>query len=235
MADATEEKGVAIEVLGTCETNTTPDSQHTAKVEYHHLWSYAQQAALIAVSENNGPDGCYRLITDPERRAKRIAGHYAELYFKSAEKSANKIQFRWPALAAFVVKDIGSSYLDDKGNVKGRCPLDPEFHIPMEDWLKLMPMTQRYEWMGDGVLAALIVRCADDSRGLTYTIDLEFQDFAIHSRRNAADEARGLAEGDKKGWGSSEEHKKWIEKNRADVKILEENAARRGDRLLPRT
>ena len=110
MTEATQEKGVAIEVLGTCTTNTTPDSQHDAKVEYHHLWSYAQQAALIVVSENNGPDGCYRLITDPERRAKRIAGHYAELYFKSAEKSANKIAFRWPALAAFVVKDIVEAY-----------------------------------------------------------------------------------------------------------------------------
>lgn len=110
MTNANQRKGVDVEVLGTCMTNTTPGSQHTATVEYHHLWSYAQQAALIAVSENNGPDDCYRLIKDPERRAKRIAGHYAQLYFKSAEKSGNKIQFRWPALAAFVVKDIVEAY-----------------------------------------------------------------------------------------------------------------------------
>ena len=102
--------GQVLEILGTCMTNTTPDSQHTAKVEYWHLWSYAQQAALIAVSEKNQLDGSYRLIADPERRAKRIAGHYAELYFKSAAKSNNKVQSRWPALAAFVVKDIVEAY-----------------------------------------------------------------------------------------------------------------------------
>jgi hypothetical protein len=105
-----EEKGVSIEVLGTCITNTTPDSQHDAKVEYRHLWSYAQQAALIAVSDKNPVDGCYHLITDPERRAKRIAGHYAWLYFESARKSGGKLQFYWPALAAFVVKDIVEAY-----------------------------------------------------------------------------------------------------------------------------
>lgn len=105
-----EEKGVSIEVLGTCMTNTTAGSQHVAKVEYRHLWSYAQQAALIAVSDKNPADGCYHLITDPERRAKRIAGHYAHLYFESAKKSGKKLQFYWPALAAFVVKDIVEAY-----------------------------------------------------------------------------------------------------------------------------
>lgn len=110
MAGPDDEKGVSIEVLGTCMTNTTPDSQHDAKVEYRHLWSYAQQAALIAVSDKNPQDGCYHLITDPERRAKRIAAHYAYLYFESAKKSGKKVQFYWPALAAFVVKDIVEAY-----------------------------------------------------------------------------------------------------------------------------
>jgi hypothetical protein len=110
MAGPDDEKGISIEVLGTCTTNTTPDSQHDAQVEYRHLWSYAQQAALIAVSDKNQPDGCYHLITDPERRAKRIAGHYAYLYFESARRSGRKLQFYWPALAAFVVKDIVEAY-----------------------------------------------------------------------------------------------------------------------------
>lgn len=105
-----DEQGVSIEVLGTCMTNTTTGSQHDAKVEYRHLWSYAQQAALIAVSDKNSQDGCYHLITDPERRAKRIAAYYAFLYFESAKKSKGKVQFYWPALAAFVVKDIVEAY-----------------------------------------------------------------------------------------------------------------------------
>jgi hypothetical protein len=110
MAGPEKEKGISIEVLGTCMTNTTSDSQHDAQVEYRHLWSYAQQAALIAVSDKNQLDGCYHLITDPERRAKRIAGHYAYLYFESAKRSGKKLQFYWPALAAFVVKDIVEAY-----------------------------------------------------------------------------------------------------------------------------
>ena len=106
MANSTAEKGVTLEVLGKCMTNTTTGSTHDAKVEYRHLWSYAQQAALIAVSDKNAKTGCYELITDPERRAKRIAAHYADLYFKSGEKSKGKMHIYWPALAAFVVKDI---------------------------------------------------------------------------------------------------------------------------------
>ncbi len=110
MANTAVEKGVTLEVLGKCMTNTKPDSQHDAKVEYRHLWSYAQQAALIAVSEKSDKDGCYHLIEDPERRAMRIAAHYADLYFKSEVKSKGELQFYWVALAAFVVKDIVEAY-----------------------------------------------------------------------------------------------------------------------------
>lgn len=99
------DKGFDIEVLGTCTTNTRPNSQHPATVECWHLWSYAQEASLNALSVK-GQDCRYRLIGDAERRAKRIAANYADLYFKSAEKSQGEIQFYWVALAAFVVKDI---------------------------------------------------------------------------------------------------------------------------------
>lgn len=109
MANAGCNNGEAVELIGTCPTNTTAGSTHDAQVTYPHLWSYAQQAALIAVSEKNS-DGRYRLIKDPERRAKRIAAHYADLYFRSEEKSKGKIQFYWVALAAFVVKDIVEAF-----------------------------------------------------------------------------------------------------------------------------
>ena len=98
-----------IEVLGTCMTNPSTGSQHSQAVEGKYLWSYAQEEALVAVSEKGG-DGCYRLITDPERRAKRIAARYADLYFKSAEKTRGELQLHWPGLAAFVVKDIVEAY-----------------------------------------------------------------------------------------------------------------------------
>ena len=120
MANSTVEKGVTLEVLGKCMTNTTTGSTHDAKVEYRHLWSYAQQAALIAVSDKNAKTGCYELITDPERRAKRIAAHYADLYFKSGEKSKGAVKIYWPALAAFVVKDIVEGFRYSREDVLQR-------------------------------------------------------------------------------------------------------------------
>ena len=109
-------EGYHIEVLGTCMTNSRAGSQHTQTVEAKHLWSFAQEEALTALSEQ-GPDKCWRLITDPERRAKRIAARYADLYFKSAEKSQGQLQMYWPALAAFVVKDIVEAYRYARENV----------------------------------------------------------------------------------------------------------------------
>ncbi|MFZ6751593.1 DUF2515 family protein [Undibacterium sp. Ren11W] len=103
-------KGEVLEVLGVCMTNTRPDSVHIAEVKYWHLWSYAQQAALIAVSDKDPKTYLYDLIDDPERRAKRIAANYADLYFKSATKTHGKVQFHWVALAAFVVKDIVEAF-----------------------------------------------------------------------------------------------------------------------------
>ena len=102
-------EGYHLEVLGTCMTNSQAGSQHTQTVEAKYLWSFAQEEALVALSEK-GADKCWRLITDPERRARRIAARYADLYFKSAEKSQGQLQFYWPALAAFVVKDIVEAY-----------------------------------------------------------------------------------------------------------------------------
>lgn len=127
-----------------------------------------------------------------------------------------------------------SAYLDLKGNVNGSCALDPGFQLPMEDWLPLMAMTQRYEWLGDGVIAELIIHYREDSDGVTYSIDVEFQDFAIENRRYAAQEARELAEGDKKGWNSTEIHKKDMAEALLEVKRLEDNAVKRGDALVSR-
>lgn len=98
-----------IEVLGTCTTNPTPGSQDKQTVDAKYLWSYAQEEALVALSEQ-APDKSWRLVTDPERRARRIAGRYADLYFKSADKTRGKVQMYWVALAAFVVKDIVEAY-----------------------------------------------------------------------------------------------------------------------------
>jgi hypothetical protein len=97
------------EVVGGSTTNATAGSQHTQTVDAKYLWSYAQEEALTAVAEK-AADGSHRLITDPERRAKRIAARYADLYFQSAEKSKGELQLYWVGLAAFVVKDIVEAF-----------------------------------------------------------------------------------------------------------------------------
>lgn len=107
--DQIDADGYHIEVLGSCTTNSRAGSQFTQDVDAKYLWSYAQEEALIALSEQ-GSDKCWRLIADPERRAKRIAARYADLYFRSAEKSKGQLQLYWPALAAFVVKDIVEAF-----------------------------------------------------------------------------------------------------------------------------
>jgi len=116
MGNTVDAEGYELEVLGSCTTNAREGSQHRQPVQASHLWSFAQEEALVALSEQ-GADRCWRLITDPERRAKRIAARHADLYFKSAEKSRGKLQLYWPALAAFVVKDIVEAFRYSRANV----------------------------------------------------------------------------------------------------------------------
>ena len=97
-----------------------------------------------------------------------------------------------------------------------------------------MEMGKYYDWLGDGVLARLTVDFDEDTRGLTYNLNLEFKDFAVNQRRIEAQHALKLIEGDKKGWHSTENHKKAIVRNREKLKILEANAIRRGDHLVLR-
>jgi hypothetical protein len=106
---ATRTRPMHREVIGNSTTNPRSGSQHAQTLEPRWLWSYAQAAALTCIAEK-AADGIYYVINDPERRAKRIAAAYADLYFKSAEKSKGKLQLYWPGLAAFVVKDIVEAY-----------------------------------------------------------------------------------------------------------------------------
>lgn len=127
-----------------------------------------------------------------------------------------------------------STYLDENGKIDAICPLDPTYLPPMQDWLQLMRMANYYEWIGEGVLARLTISFNEDSRGLTYNMELEFEDFAIANRRNKARQAKALAEGDKKGWNSTERHKQDMQKNKEKILKLETNAVRRGDHLVSR-
>jgi hypothetical protein len=129
-----------------------------------------------------------------------------------------------------------SSFLDETGKVDTEllCPLDPACRLSSEEWISLMYMGKGYEWMGDGVLATLSVKYSDDIRGITYSIDLKFDDVVVKTRRDEANRLRDLAEGDANGWKSTENETKGIAELKLKNKLLEENARMRGDAVAER-
>jgi hypothetical protein len=129
-----------------------------------------------------------------------------------------------------------STFLNEDGEparING-CPLDPKHRLSKEDWIRLMRLTQNYKWIGDGVLATLTVRFSDDVRGITYAMDLDFDDLAIKNRVAQANLDRKLAEGDKNGRNSTEKEKNNIAALKERIKTLEDNAKKRGDTVIPR-
>jgi hypothetical protein len=129
-----------------------------------------------------------------------------------------------------------SAFLNEAGEPGqiGSCPLDPAYRLSADDWIGMTSMTLNYKWIGDEVLATLTVRHADDTRGITYSIDLEFDDLTLKRRREQTNLARKLAEGDAQGRNSTVKDKEAKLARKSRIKLLEENAQRRGDAIVPR-
>jgi hypothetical protein len=130
-----------------------------------------------------------------------------------------------------------SSILNKAGepDLELTCPLDPGYRLTSDEWKLMMSMGgQRYQWLGDGVLARLDVDYSDDIRGITYSIRLAFENFAVRKRRDEANRLRDLAEGDANGWKSTENEARGIAERKLEIKVLEDNARKRGDAVLPR-
>ena len=129
-----------------------------------------------------------------------------------------------------------SSFLDEEEQVEQiwNCPVDPTYRMTMDEWVALMAMTQNYQWLGNGVLATLTVGFSNDSRGITYSIQLNFDDIVIKARRENTNERQKLEEGDAEGRNSSATHAAELLKAKARIAILEENARKRGDAFFPR-
>lgn len=129
-----------------------------------------------------------------------------------------------------------SAYLNEQGQVDQleACSLDPYYKISPEDWQVLMRNPQNYEWVGDGVLARLSIGYSEGSLGLRYSIDLDFDDFAVKKARDEKNLARELKEGDQAGWRSTETRNKDLDALRTRVKAWEESARKRGDSVIPR-
>ena len=119
------------------------------------------------------------------------------------------------------------------GNI-GACPLDSAYKIAPAEWRILAMDGLSYKWVGDGVIASLLVRATEDSRGITYDISLEYEDQNTRLKRDEKNLAEKLAEGDKKGWNSTAKYKAGFLERKEKIKVLEANAVKRGDSLVSR-
>lgn len=126
-----------------------------------------------------------------------------------------------------------STFLNANGNIdSGGCALDPDYRIGEEDWLRLFAEGQRYEWMGEGVLAQLTIGYRDREGDPKYDIRLVFEDYEAKSAVDSKNEVQARKEGDAKGWDTSIKAAT-SEKATAEKKlILEANALKRGDKVL---
>ena len=129
-----------------------------------------------------------------------------------------------------------SAFVNESGEREriGFCPLDPAYRLTPEEWIAMIGDTQKYQWLEDGVLASLTISYSNDSRGLTYSIELELDDFAIKTRREEEQQMKDLAEGDAGGWNSTEDYKKGMLARQLRIKAWEEAARKRGDTVLRR-
>ena len=129
-----------------------------------------------------------------------------------------------------------STLLDSNGavGVMVACPLDPAYKVAPADWQTLALSALSYQWIGDGILATLEVRATDDTRGITYNVGLEYENYLFKSKRDEKNLADKNAKGDKQGWNSTAKYKAGIDELTAKVKVLEANAVARGDQLVSR-
>lgn len=130
-----------------------------------------------------------------------------------------------------------SSILDAEGKLEPvlGCAFDPAYRLSSEEWLAMIKRNEiRYQWKGSGVLATMHLSASEDSRGVTYKFFMEFDDIAIKEKSDLARLKEKLAEGDKKGWRSTEKHEKKLKDNQELIKLLESAAVQRGDLIVPR-
>jgi hypothetical protein len=128
-----------------------------------------------------------------------------------------------------------SSLLNVSGEIGSRsCAFDPHYRIDPSEWIRIFRTSQRYEWIGDGVFARLTVGYDDDIRGITYNISVDLNDYKTMLAVDAENEARENKEGDAKGWNTSVNAAKNLITVAERVRILEENAIKRGDTVIPR-
>ncbi|MFC4274049.1 hypothetical protein [Achromobacter aloeverae] len=131
-----------------------------------------------------------------------------------------------------------SSLLDENGKVDGHASSpDPYYEMSPEDWQALMYLGAQWYWSGDGILATLDVSTTGAKADGTphYSVALDFDIEKIQQeilQRNVEYENRQQA-----GYGVdiAARDKKIREEQEARNRRLEENAIKRGDKVLPKS
>jgi len=97
-----------------------------------------------------------------------------------------------------------------------------------------MSSPQRYEWIGDNVLATLSMNYTKSRHALIYSFRLTFEDYRINQIILKETAERDRTEGDANGWNTTVALVKHAENRRREILQLEENAKARGDRIISR-
>lgn len=131
-----------------------------------------------------------------------------------------------------------SSLLDENGKVDGYASSpDPDYEMSPEDWQALMHLGAQWSWSGDGILASLDVSTtgAGTDGAPAYSMGLSFDIEKIQNeilQKNVEYENKQLAA---QGVDIAARDKKTKEEREVRNKRLEENAIKRGDKVLPQS
>lgn len=143
-------------------------------------------------------------------------------------------RYIWESCPAVTGK---SSLLNENGQLDTGtvCSLDPSFKLDRSDWLAMMSTGKFYRWIGDGVIAELQVGYGDNpATGVMYQMFLEFELEDVQKKRYAQADADLIKEGEAKGWNTAAKAAKGKIETEAMNKLLEANAIKRGDQVMPR-
>jgi len=150
---------------------------------------------------------------------------------------AQFIQGRWKrAYPGDVARLTGrSSILDEQGQINSYAASpDPAYVMSLEDWTELMSLGAQWYWSGDGILAKLDVSTTGKKRDGSpdYQLALDFDIEKILNETLEKDEQYRMKSLAKNGVDTAKLIKEDKESQAARRKILEENAIKRGDKVL---
>jgi len=137
-----------------------------------------------------------------------------------------------------------SSLLDETGKWTGNCPADPDYKLSLQEWLELLQDQNpqkfpKWEWLGDGIFVRFYMWVSTypeypgDTRP-SYRFSLDFQIDTVRKETDAELEAHDIKEGEIHGWPVAARIAAGKIETAKRIKLLEENAVKRGDRVVDR-